>query len=119
MTLVSGGPTLVLELGLERVPPSAEVLVVASDQRQASIVFNLAKRMIELNPELSERAHVYKDRILVPHNDATLTPLPADPVADGPHRPDHRPVTGLRGGCVLPRPGGAGTRTGGAPTSSG
>ena len=62
-------------------PPSAEVLVVASDQRQASIVFNLAKRMIELNPELAERAHVYKDKIIVPHNDATLTPLPADPAA--------------------------------------
>lgn len=59
-------------------PPSAEVLVVASDQRQANITFNLAKRMVELNPELSERVHVYRDRLYLPENDATLTPLPAE-----------------------------------------
>src|SRR5699024_8387535 len=35
-------------------PPSAETLVVASDQRQANITFRLAKRMIELNEELSD-----------------------------------------------------------------
>ena len=60
---------------------SAEVLVVASDERQAKITLNLARRMIELNPELAERTHVYKDRIVVPQNDATLVPLPADPDA--------------------------------------
>lgn len=60
---------------------SAEVLVVASDERQAKITLNLARRMIELNPELSERTHVYKDRIVVPQNDSTLVPLPADPNA--------------------------------------
>ena len=60
---------------------SAEVLVVASDERQAKITLNLARRMIELNPELAERTHVYKDRIVVPQNDATLVPLPADPNA--------------------------------------
>lgn len=59
-------------------PPSAETLVVASDQRQANITFNLAKRMVELNPELLERVQVYKDRLFVPHNDANLIPLPAD-----------------------------------------
>src|SRR5690625_133149 len=59
-------------------PPSAEVLVVASDQRQANITFNLAKRMVELNPELSERIHVYRDRLYLPENDANLIPLPAD-----------------------------------------
>lgn len=62
-------------------PASAEVLVVASDQRQASIVFNLARRLIETSPELAERTQVYKDRIVVPENDATMTPLPADPAA--------------------------------------
>lgn len=62
-------------------PPSAEVLVVASDQRQASIVFNLARRLIETSPELAERVQVYKDRLVVPENDATMTPLPADPAA--------------------------------------
>lgn len=59
-------------------PPSAEVLVVASDQRQANITFKLAKRMVELNPVLAERVQVYQDRLYVPENDATLTPLPAE-----------------------------------------
>lgn len=61
--------------------PSAEVLVVASDQRQANITLRYARRMIELNPVLAERAHVYADRIVVPQNDALLLPLPADPAA--------------------------------------
>ena len=50
--------------------PSAEVLVVASDQRQANIVLRMAKRMIELNEELAERAQVYAAKIVVPENDA-------------------------------------------------
>lgn len=62
-------------------PPSAEVLVVASDERQARIVMNMAKRMIELSPDLVERTHVYKDRIEVPENGSVLAPLPADPSA--------------------------------------
>lgn len=60
---------------------SAEVLVVASDERQAKIALNLARRMIELSPELSERAHVYRDHIAVPQNDATMRALPADAAA--------------------------------------
>lgn len=57
---------------------SAEVLIVASDERQARIIFEQARRMIELNPLLSERCHVYQDRIYVPETDSTLRPLPAD-----------------------------------------
>ena len=68
-------------------PPSAEVLVVASDQRQAMITFRYAKRMIELNPELADRCHVYADRLVVPENDATLLPLPAEPGALHGHDP--------------------------------
>lgn len=60
---------------------SPEVLVVASDQRQARIIYNLAKRMIELNPELAERVHIYSDRIETPHNNGTMHALPADPAA--------------------------------------
>lgn len=60
-------------------PESAEVLVVASDQRQANITFNAARRMVELNPALAERAHIYQDKIVVPERNATLAPLPADP----------------------------------------
>lgn len=62
-------------------PPSAEVLVVASDQRQANIALRMAKRMIELSPELAERAQIFSDKIVVPHNDATMIALPADPGA--------------------------------------
>ena len=62
-------------------PPSSEVLVVASDQRQANIVLSMARRMIELNPELAERVLIYADRIVVPHNDAKMLALPADPAA--------------------------------------
>lgn len=59
-------------------PPSAEVLVVASDARQAAITLKYARRMVELNPELAERIHVYADRLYLPENDATLLPLPAE-----------------------------------------
>ncbi len=60
---------------------SAEVLVVATDQRQAEIVLRMAKRMIELSPELAQRCHVYKDRLRVPQTDSTMMALPADPGA--------------------------------------
>lgn len=62
-------------------PLSAEVLVVASDQRQANIALRMAKRMIELSPELAERTNVYADRLVVPETDATMLALPADPAA--------------------------------------
>lgn len=67
--------------------PSAEVLVVASDQRQANITLRMARRMIELNPELAERAHLYQDKIVVSHTDSLLLPLPADPGALHGHDP--------------------------------
>lgn len=63
------------------VEDSPEVLVVASDQRQSTITLRLARRMIELSPDLAERTHVYKDRLVTPHNDGLLLPLPADPAA--------------------------------------
>lgn len=59
-------------------PMSPEVFIVASDLRQARIIFNIARRMVELNPELSDRVQVFQDRLYMPHNDATLTPMPAD-----------------------------------------
>lgn len=73
--------TLAAMLGLAELfvgPPSAECLVVATDQRQANITMNLARRMVELNPELADRVQIYKDRLYVPHNDANLIPLPAE-----------------------------------------
>lgn len=59
----------------------AQVLVVASDERQARIVFNSARRMIELDERLEERVQIFQDRIYVPHTDSELRPLPAEPGA--------------------------------------
>lgn len=60
---------------------SAQVLIVASDERQARIVFNAAKRMIELSDALSEQVQVFQDRIYVPSTASELRPLPAEPNA--------------------------------------
>ncbi|MBI3217600.1 MAG: terminase large subunit [Mycobacterium sp.] len=68
-------------------PASAEVLVVASDARQAAIVLKYAKRIVELNPVLAERVQVYSDHLYLPENDATLMPLPAEPGALHGHDP--------------------------------
>jgi phage terminase large subunit-like protein len=59
----------------------AQVLIVASDERQARHVFNACRRMIELEPRLAERCQIFQDRIYVPHTDSTLAPLPAEPAA--------------------------------------
>lgn len=56
----------------------AQILVVASDERQAGHVLRAARRMIELSPELSARTHIYADRIYVPQTDSELRALPAD-----------------------------------------
>ncbi|GAB2934144.1 hypothetical protein GCM10027047_33200 [Rhodococcus aerolatus] len=58
-----------------------QVLVVASDLRQASIIFNTCRRMIEASPELLARTKVFQDRIQVPFNNGVLMPLPADPAS--------------------------------------
>lgn len=59
----------------------AQVLVVASDERQARLVFNAARRMVELSPELAEQVQIYADRLYVPATDSTMMPLPAEPAA--------------------------------------
>ena len=68
-------------------PDSAEVLTVASDMRQAMIVLRMARRMVELNPELADRVHVYADKLYLPENDSVLLPLPAEPGALHGHDP--------------------------------
>lgn len=59
----------------------AQVLVVASDERQARIVFSACRRMIELDERLAEQVQIFQDRIYVPHTDSELRPLPAEPGA--------------------------------------
>lgn len=86
----NGKTALAAMLGLAEMfvgPPSAETLVVATDQRQAEITLRLARRMVELNSVLSDRMHVFKDRLYLPENDASLVPLPAEPGALHGHDP--------------------------------
>lgn len=60
---------------------SAEVVVVASDARQAGITLRLVARMVELDPRLADQVQTYQSRIYVPNTDSTLTVLPAEPGA--------------------------------------
>lgn len=59
----------------------AQVAVVASDERQARIVFNAARRMIELDDRLREQVQIFTDRLYVPRTDSMMMPLPAEPSA--------------------------------------
>lgn len=58
---------------------SAQIVVCASDQRQAGIIFNAARRYIELAPELASRCQISKERIFVPRTNSSIDCLPADP----------------------------------------
>lgn len=59
----------------------ANVVVVAVDERQAGIVFNAARRMVELSEDLASRCYVYSDRLVLPLTDSTFQCLPASPAA--------------------------------------
>jgi hypothetical protein len=76
----NGKSTLAAAMGLygllgDRVE-GAQVLVVASDERQARIIFNTARRMVELNEDLADRIHVYADRLHEPRTDSTFMACP-------------------------------------------
>jgi phage terminase large subunit-like protein len=86
----NGKTMLAAALGLAELfigPPSAEVLVVASDQRQANITLRYAKRMVELHPDLVTRTQVHKDWLYLPENDSMFVALPAEPGALHGHDP--------------------------------
>lgn len=77
-----GKSSLVAALGLRELFEGGEgatVCVVAVDERQAGIVFSIARRMVELNEELSGRCQVYKERLYVPQTDSSFVCLPAEP----------------------------------------
>jgi phage terminase large subunit-like protein len=57
----------------------AQVVVVATDERQAGLCFRAASRMVELHPELDGRVQVYADQLVVPTRGASFTVLPAVP----------------------------------------
>lgn len=58
--------------------PGAEVYSAAGDRKQAAIVFNTAKRMVELSPVLSRKCKVYRNTIKVPETDSIYQVLSSD-----------------------------------------
>jgi phage terminase large subunit-like protein len=81
----NGKSTLAAALGLYGLlgdgVEGAQVLVVASDERQAGIIFRTARRMVELDDELAARVQTFADHLLEPRNDSVFMALPADPGA--------------------------------------
>jgi phage terminase large subunit-like protein len=57
----------------------AQVVVVATDERQAGIVHRVASRMVELHPELEGRVQQYVDALTVPARGSSFQVLPAVP----------------------------------------
>lgn len=77
-----GKSTLVAALGLYELLEGGEgasVVVAATDERQAGIVFQAAVRMVELDEDLSARVTAYRDRLTVPDRGASFVCLPAEP----------------------------------------
>jgi phage terminase large subunit-like protein len=57
----------------------AQVVVVATDERQAGIVHRVASRMVELHPDLEGRVQQYADALTVPARGSSFQVLPAVP----------------------------------------
>ncbi|MGI8721198.1 MAG: terminase large subunit domain-containing protein [Geodermatophilaceae bacterium] len=57
---------------------SAEVLLASSDERTARVIFNVARRMVELDERMSGVLQVFQDRLYHPGSDSVLEALPAD-----------------------------------------
>jgi phage terminase large subunit-like protein len=57
----------------------AQVVVVATDERQAGLCHRAASRMVELHPELDARIQVYADALTVPARGSSLQVLPSVP----------------------------------------
>ena len=80
----NGKSTLAAALGLYGLladgVEGAQVLCVASDQRQAEIVFRAARRMVELNPRARRPVQVFQ-RHSTPAHRLDAVALPAEPGA--------------------------------------
>jgi hypothetical protein len=57
----------------------AQVVVVATDERQAGLCHRVASRMVELHPALEDRVYLYADRLEVPARGSVFQVLPAVP----------------------------------------
>jgi Phage Terminase len=60
-------------------PEGAQVVVVATDERQAGLCHRAASRMVELHPALEARVQQYADALTVPARGASFQVLPAAP----------------------------------------
>jgi phage terminase large subunit-like protein len=60
-------------------PEGAQVVVVATDERQAGLCHRVASRMVELHPELETRVQQYADQLTVPSRGSSFQVLPAVP----------------------------------------
>lgn len=70
--------------GLLLEDPGAEVYAVAGDRDQARLVFGTAKRMVELDPELTAETRLYRDAIEVPGTGSVFRVLSAEaPLKEG------------------------------------
>jgi phage terminase large subunit-like protein len=70
--------------GLLQEGEGAEVYSVAGDKDQAKLVFGTAKRMVQLDPELSAVCRVYRDVIEVPGTGSVYRAVSADaPLKEG------------------------------------
>jgi phage terminase large subunit-like protein len=58
---------------------NAVIVVVAVDERQAGIVFSIARRMAELHPDLASRVQFFKEKLVIPSRNAEFVVLPAEP----------------------------------------
>lgn len=56
----------------------AEIYSCAGDKEQARIVFNTAKQMVEMDPELKSLIHVYRDALEVPGTSAVYRVLSSE-----------------------------------------
>lgn len=56
----------------------ARVMVVAQDEASAKRLLATARRMIEMNEELAERAQIYKDRIYIPGTDSEMVAVASE-----------------------------------------
>lgn len=76
----SGKTTLIAAIGLYAFyqwGDGANVVVFAVDERQAGLAFSAARRMVELEEELSSRTQVFKDRLYLPGTDSSFQVMPA------------------------------------------
>jgi hypothetical protein len=60
-------------------PEGAQVVVVATDERQAGLCFRAAARMVELDAALERRVQSYADQLVVPARGTSFSVLPAVP----------------------------------------